>query len=561
MSVTVAEIAGLPVMRGAVIVAGERALDNQIRWVHVSEQLDIARFLKGGELLLTTGMGLSVSPEQQARYMHALAACGVAAVAISLVPWVRRVPPALITAAEEVGLPLLAFTGEVPFVQITEEVHTLIVNRHYAQFRQAEAVAHQLNRAALQNQSAAAILRILHQVLKNPVACLSHDDGAVWETDDPLAPDEGELRSFYPPGNWGADLISQLLQLDLLSHPTEAAEPTGTHEEATPLTVPLRVGRRDVDVWLQPIVISGERWGYLAVVQSGRRLDEVERLVVDRAAVTLAYEILRRRSLREQRRGTTARMAERLLSGDVPDPELFYRKARSLGHALENRWLAAGVVEVPEGRGRETVERLVARACSELALGCLLTWRKGKLHLALYGDDEHGLKTRLNKLGTGLEAGDQPGLLTGFGRPLQGLEGLPRGVQQAEFTLALRRRPGTPDVGPLFDSTGIYRLLVVGADPVELHRFVGEELGLLLQAAGGESQTLLATLRVLLDSSLAVAVAARTMGVSRQTIYQRRSRIEEILRCSLDDPEKRIALSLALRAQESKPLTAPVTRA
>src|SRR5918996_978662 len=44
------------------LVAGEGGRDNTIRWVHVSELEDPTPWLKGGELLLTTGMGLEKSP-------------------------------------------------------------------------------------------------------------------------------------------------------------------------------------------------------------------------------------------------------------------------------------------------------------------------------------------------------------------------------------------------------------------------------------------------------------------------------------------------------------------
>src|SRR5499426_2613953 len=40
------------------VVAGVEALDRPVRWVHVAEVPDIASLLRGGELVLTTGIGL-----------------------------------------------------------------------------------------------------------------------------------------------------------------------------------------------------------------------------------------------------------------------------------------------------------------------------------------------------------------------------------------------------------------------------------------------------------------------------------------------------------------------
>ena len=49
-------------------LAGTAATANRIRWVHVSELEDPTPWLKGGELLLTTGMGVGKTPARVARF-------------------------------------------------------------------------------------------------------------------------------------------------------------------------------------------------------------------------------------------------------------------------------------------------------------------------------------------------------------------------------------------------------------------------------------------------------------------------------------------------------------
>jgi hypothetical protein len=59
-SLTIAEILDLDVVQRASpqVLAGAENLDWPVRWVHISERPDIADYLKGSELLLTTLMGL-----------------------------------------------------------------------------------------------------------------------------------------------------------------------------------------------------------------------------------------------------------------------------------------------------------------------------------------------------------------------------------------------------------------------------------------------------------------------------------------------------------------------
>ncbi len=61
---TVAQILALdPVRAGRPrVVAGARRLDAPVRWVHAIELADAARLLRGGELVLTTGIALPEAP-------------------------------------------------------------------------------------------------------------------------------------------------------------------------------------------------------------------------------------------------------------------------------------------------------------------------------------------------------------------------------------------------------------------------------------------------------------------------------------------------------------------
>ena len=114
---------GLPV-----VVAGADRLDVPVRWVHAVEVTDdVARLLRGGELILSTGIALPESDSALASYVAELAAAGVAGLAIELG---RRysvsLPSALVAAAAASGVVLIEFRAEVAFVELTEAVHTRI---------------------------------------------------------------------------------------------------------------------------------------------------------------------------------------------------------------------------------------------------------------------------------------------------------------------------------------------------------------------------------------------------------------------------------------------------
>lgn len=125
---------------GPCVVAGRGRLDRAVRWVHIAEVPDVAKLLRGGELILTTGIALPEDDDSLAEYVRELAQAGVSGLGIELVRRYAHVPRQLVTAADKWELPLIALNREAPFVAITEAVHAQILHRQLAQLRVKEHV-------------------------------------------------------------------------------------------------------------------------------------------------------------------------------------------------------------------------------------------------------------------------------------------------------------------------------------------------------------------------------------------------------------------------------------
>src|ERR1700743_2422029 len=80
MPLILREVLDLDVLRRGSphVVAGSGRLDVPVRWVHALELTDVGRRLRGGELVLSTGIALPDSPAELAGYVASLAQVGVA---------------------------------------------------------------------------------------------------------------------------------------------------------------------------------------------------------------------------------------------------------------------------------------------------------------------------------------------------------------------------------------------------------------------------------------------------------------------------------------------------
>jgi PucR family transcriptional regulator, purine catabolism regulatory protein len=115
---------------GLTLVSGQESAHAHVRWVHSTELADPTPWLKGGELLLTTGMQLD-GPKLQRELIEHLADHDIAGLGFGTGFAHKRLPAALVTAARKRAFPLFEVPYELPFIAITERAFAQLVNERY----------------------------------------------------------------------------------------------------------------------------------------------------------------------------------------------------------------------------------------------------------------------------------------------------------------------------------------------------------------------------------------------------------------------------------------------
>ena len=115
---------------GLRLVSGEEAAQTHVRWVHSTELADPTPWLKGGELLLTTGLQLS-GPKAQRELIDRLADHDIAGLGFGTGFANKRLPAALVSAARRRGFPLFEVPYELPFIAITERAFAHLLEERY----------------------------------------------------------------------------------------------------------------------------------------------------------------------------------------------------------------------------------------------------------------------------------------------------------------------------------------------------------------------------------------------------------------------------------------------
>lgn len=541
MAPTMADVLALQALAagGPRVVAGASRLDTPVRWAHVAEIPEIPTLLRGGELVLTTGIGLPTDPAGRAAFLRALADVPVAGLVVELGrAFVGRLPAAMVTQAEQLGLVLVELPREVAFVEVTEAVHALVLDAQIALMRATQAVHEAFTEMSVEGAEPEHVLRLVARLARTPVVLenLAHQVLA----HDAAGGDPGRL-------------------LDRWESRSRQARPEG------------RTGwDADAGLLVTTVGARGHDWGRLLLVRP-EPPEPLDVLLVERAAATLALNRLLARDLEGLERQTHRSLLAALLAHTEPDADVVLR-ARALGVPLEGRRLLGVVVRPwsPPGSptgGLEGQARLrdlgecvahAARAAGVAALvGALddrgigvlaaLSPRQRDVDvLPLLADEvRRSVKGRLPHV-------DADRLVVAAGSVVGGPRDARRSLVEAGQVADAAAHLSTTAPFLRLPDLRLRGLLQLLRDDPRVHTFTEREIGALLAHDAATGDDLTGTLRTYLAAGRNKSVAAQRAHLSRPAFYDRLAKVEQVLGADLDDVETCTSLHVALLAHDTR---------
>jgi purine catabolism regulator len=516
------------------VVAAAHRLDTPVRWVHAIEVTDAARLLRGGELVLATGIGL---PEEGAlldAYVADMAAVGVSALAVELGRrYTGGLPPGFVAAAEQHGLPLIVFDREVPFVEITEAVHARIIEDQYEELRASSRLHEVFTDLAVAGAGPGEIVRQAALLAGRPVI---------------LADESHHVLACEPAGADPAAL------LDGFESRSRAVARGLARGERTAYDEP--------SGWLVTTAgARGEDWGRVILV-CGREPGPGDVVLVERTATALALARLLTRQHETLERQAHASLIGALMAGTVADLDEAAARARALGVQVTGRQLVTVVMAFRYGQRDRGLpaEARVLEAADALADACRLARvpalagslseaRAGALlSLDRAANADAALATVCAAARRKLAA---DGVVIGAGSPAASLADARRSLLEAQQVAdAAAAAPPSGRDRPYYRLADLRLrgLLHLLGDDARLATFVDREIGPLLAHDHAHGTGLAKVLGAYLAEGGNKAAAAGRAHLARPTFYERLRLIERILGVSLDSAESRTSLHVALLA-------------
>jgi PucR family transcriptional regulator, purine catabolism regulatory protein len=519
---TVRELLEMECLEGSELLAGAGGLDRVITGLNIVEVPDVWRWLRGGELLFSSGFPWRENPARLADVLTTLDRVAVSAVAFKLGQYLRALPGDVLATADELGLPLLRLPAGLPYRDVIEPVYERLTDVREAVFERSLEVKQKFTRFGLDDQSIEKIAAATAREVSRPVKVFDWLDGLLY-----VASPEG-IATVEPLAEDVARAVRE--QLD--------AEHLGRNPRIDTTA--------EGPVLAAGLVVKHETHGAMVVEGFAEPPDAELESKLGYAIELISFLLLKRLAVLQGRREAADLFFRSLLSDSLSNEEAAER-ALTLGIRITQPCavLIAGV-----GRGTPP-EHVVERLHRTLEQG------SGSIQRAVPGHLPEGQVIALVQAADDdvdsvppdiaeqlVKVGAEPGgeqIIVASGSARTGLHGVRRSKSEALIAFTSAQRMGLTGL-VRFADLRVERLLSQIPDVETMRDYVTAVVGPI-----ENDPQLLRTLEVYLEHGRNKVATAAAIPLHRSSLVYRLRKVSEALDVDIDDPERGLELWLALK--------------
>jgi purine catabolism regulator len=544
MPVSVEQILALEVLKDARVLAGGEGLGRRVSSVTVGEVPDIADWLSGGEIVLSTLFAFKGDVERQREFCQKVMLAGASALMVKTTRFVETIPSDIIQLADRRKFPIVEVPQGLRWTQLMQDVTEVIINQQASQLEKSQQIHRALLGVVIRGGDWGDLARESARLLDMPVVFL---DISL----EPLATALTEERGY------GSLEVHHLPRVrDAFRTLGRSGRLFHLQEEGVP------------HMFVLPIVAGHQSQGYMCVISDQPELSAIEMMVLEHAATIANLEVAQDRARFETEVRLKGDFLDDLISGSGGSSDSLLRRGAFLGCDLSQgaTVILLGVDEFAGYGSRRVldhedldrrVERFFSRCSryvSTAEVSSLVSLKSGQVVVFLCGEtaQDAAAVSRIAKVLHGLGHTDAGlSITTGIGSFVPDANQLHRGYQEALVAMKVSRKLHGPGGLLHFNEVGSYRLLldIWERDPDQVRALYEESIGPVDAYDRANGTQLVLTLATFFANNESLTKTASDLYAHRHTIRYRLEKIAEVSGLSVFQTEHKERLGLGLKAR------------
>lgn len=545
MKLTVRDIMQFGIFKDAKVIAGEKGIDREVMLANIVSTPNVAKFMKGKELLIASGYTFMNSPDAGVKLIYELAEKDVSALAVRPDAYMDEVPRDMINASNQCDLPLLALPAHIPYMDFMMPIFEAVINNQYATLKNTEQVHNTIVGMILSGRNLTDICTLLSDIVEHSLSVI--DKAGVFLTkldiDDALRDD------------CKADISRVISYVKSLQHTSScvislAQMPDNRYSYAVPL-----ITSTGVD-------------GYVLVWDNGKLFSEYDIALLEQASALIALEVMKLNASFAAEKQLRGELLDYMLSGEVTNAEIAQRWAASVNFVFrrnmqilffsfknDSEYAARSLSQIRNmNRAIKTwVQNDISDYFQCSANSVLMTEQNNNLIVLLTYDKASKKNSfcsdiSLKKMLDELNSSHKPPVRVsvGIGRPVESIELLRRSLTEAKTAFRIGSAVYKSESVYTFDALGAYAVAYNLKGNEFSCNFVRMNLESIMQYELARGDLLLDTLEAYFANDCNYEKTATVLGIHRNTVVYRIKKIEALTDKSLSNRTHSFNLQLSL---------------
>ncbi len=558
MKVTIKDIMELSIFKGASIVGGYEGINKEVSSVTVAEVPDAADWLKGGELVVTTGYFIKDNGDSQKKWITDLISGGASALAIKPDRFLGKTTDEMIEVANKNSFCLIELPLNVTWPAVMESIMNAINDNQNHIIMRTEEIHNRLTDIVLRGRGLPHIAKVLTQLVDNIIivedsglgslAVSCPDEHIETNVDSFLSyrlsqeyKDKFKTTEYYINTLKSAD--KKTLILDIVNFNYE-------YKDLTQITI--------------PIVADRVVYGFITLVEFFKKANQIDIVALEHGATTIALEMMKEKIAFETEKRLKRDFLDDLLQGKIGNGDMKTSKYKFNGFDITSP--AAAILIDVYGIDTTTNDKHVFyRASNNKVLDIIENHIKENDPNAFINDEHnryailyhfpinkekndaiYDIKKLCEKIGRKIsEEFPKAQYSFGVGNVYYQLPNLRKSYKEAKKALEVGQTFMGSNQIFLYSELGIYRLLYM-MDRKEIIDFCNDSLGALMEYDKDSDDDLCGFLETYLLNNGNIAQTAKDLYVHPNTLSYRLKKIGSILGKDINDSKIRFNLYFAL---------------
>jgi purine catabolism regulator len=538
MAISLKKIIQLPCFEHVKIIAGESSIcHKEVTGVTIVEAPDIAEWIKGGELLLTSLYNFHSDYERQKEMVIKLAEKGAAGLIVKISRFVKDVPEIIIETGNIHGLPIFELPGEVKYIDILYPVMSELFNRQLVILEHYKKCHNRFIELSLNDGNLKEITKELSTIIHHPVVLYDYEFKVLSTTEPQFSTimNTPKITSKLT-DNTTLDLYKQNIIFEVDDQKIES------------------------EFVITPLHVLEHIRAYLAVDILNNPLTEMDFVAIETAVSNISLTLVKQRAIQEIEYRFKNDIMDDIIHGRYSSEDDIDLRAKAVGwnlnaphvlllvqlqhfgknlleekNVLKRKESISRILMVINSTAAHYVKSPIVISKSDRFLILLPTQNLQSQSVKRFADELHqNIKSQIHNVSTTI----------GIGTEVSRITDIRKSFQEALNATAFGQLIYGNEVVIQYDQLGVYRLLCHFDDPEELKRFIHPAVITLSKYDSDKNNDLIRTLEVYLGHNANAKKTAEELFIHYKTVQYRINRIREIM--GIDFEEKQFKLEIEM---------------